>query len=219
MGKTFSQFVLKSEYSDFSFVRKYRQTDKQTNRQTDKQTNIWPSRAWRKHAARPGFAGPRGIYMTKKSEKVGLYHRRNLTDNFKICTPRKGYNFWNFHWNYAYNGGVPRVKKTQQKQIPIHYNKWQKSKKKEACAIVAKITSSPSNCDFKQKLKICVIWGKTISIIFRLEGRVQGFCDDFWGKKYSLNQTVLIFPQNLKLMKKLLLVFWHVIKHMGRIWF
>ena len=36
MGKTFSQFVLKSEYSDFSFVRK----NKQTNRQTDKHLRL-----------------------------------------------------------------------------------------------------------------------------------------------------------------------------------
>ena len=39
VGEHFSQFVLKSEYSDFSFVRKNKQTDRQTDRQTDKQTN------------------------------------------------------------------------------------------------------------------------------------------------------------------------------------
>ena len=54
-------------------------------------------------------------------------------------------------------------------------------------------------------------------IKFHSATRVQEFYNDFCEFGKSVNKIVLIFQQNLNLMKILLFVFFHNLKHIGRI--
>ena len=68
----------------------------------------------------------------KKSQKRGLYYRRNLTENLKKFTPRK-FIFWNFRSNCAYNGDVFQGSKNTTTTNIIPYNTGQNFQKRGLC--------------------------------------------------------------------------------------